>query len=259
MTQKTITAFFNDNFMRFSSETIRCYKIALKQLFSCIEKEFDKVKATDIRAWLASLEEQGIKPKSIQLKLTVVKSFYHYCIEENLVKKNPTDSIQTPKLDDRLPKYLTKRQLVLLQELARRDIRDRAVVETLFATGVRISELSNIRLEDIKWETRQIWIRKGKGNKERFFLFSYECSERLQAYLNARKIESKYLFCNQRGEKLSSSFFEKKFKEFSDSLGFKVTPHTMRHTFASYLTTKKMPKSYIQELMGHVNINSTHI
>ncbi len=149
--------------MRFSVETTRCYKIALNQFFSYGKKEYNFVKATDIRAWLASLEERGLKPKSIQLKLTALKSFYHYCMEENFVKKNPTDSIQTPKLDDRLPKYLTKRQLVLLQELTRQDIRDRAIVETLFATGTRISELLNIRLEDIKWETRQIWIRKGKG------------------------------------------------------------------------------------------------
>lgn len=231
MTQQAVIAFFSDNYMRFSSETIRCYKIALNQFFAHCEKEYDCVKATDIRAWLASLEERALKPKSIHLKLAAVKSFYHYCMEENYLKKNPTESVQTPKLDDSLPKYLTKRQLALLQELTRVDIRDRAIVETLFATGVRISELLNIKLEDIKWETRQIWIREGKGNKERFVLFSYECSERIQAYLNERTKASKYLFCNQRGGKLSRVFVELKFNEFSENLGFKVTPHTMRHTF----------------------------
>ncbi len=259
MEQEIIKSFFNDHRVRFSSETIRSYRIALKQFFSFCQKEYDQVKATDIRAWLASLEEQELKPRSIHLKLAALKSFYHYCMEENRLKKNPTLSVQTPKIDDSLPKYLNKRQIALLQELTRANVRDRAIVETLFATGVRVGELLNIKLEDIKWDTRQIWIRKGKGNKERFVLFTYECAERIQAYLNQRKVTSDYLFCNQRGGKLSRTVVEMKFKEFSKILGFKITPHTMRHTFATYLAQKNMPQSYIQELLGHVNINSTRI
>lgn len=259
LTQEVITTFFNDHYMRFSAETIRCYRIALKQFFNFCKKEYTEVKATDIRSWLATLEEQGLKPKSIHLKLAALKSFYHYCIEENRIKKNPTVTVQTPKIIDSLPKYLSKRQIALLQELTRFDMRDRAMVETLYATGVRVSEFNNIKLEDIKWETKQIWIRKGKGNKERFVLFTHECSERLQVYLSQRKVESDYLFCNQRGGKLSRVFIEKKFMDFSKDLGFKVTPHTMRHTFATHLASKNMSQSYIQELLGHVNINSTRI
>jgi len=245
--------------MRFSAETIRSYRIALKQFFSFCKKEYTEVKATDIRTWLASLEEKGLKPNSIHLKLSALKSFYHYCIEENRIIKNPTVTVQTPKIIDSLPKYLSKRQITLLQELTRFDSRDRAMVETLYATGVRVSEFNNIKLEDIKWETRQIWISKGKGNKERFVLFTHECLERLQVYLTQRKVESDYLFCNQKGGKLSRVFIEKKFMEFSKKLEFKVTPHMMRHTFATHLATKKMSQSYIQELLGHVNINSTRI
>lgn len=180
-------------------------------------------------------------------------------MEENQIKKNPTLSVQTPKIDDSLPKYLNKLQIALLQELTKGDVRDRAIVETLFTTGVRVSELLNITFEDIKWDTRQIRIRKGKGNKERFVLFTYECAERLQVYLRQRRVESIYLFCNQRGGKLSRVFIERKFNEFPKTLGFKITPHTMRHTFATYLAQKNMPQSYIQELLGHVNIHSTRI
>jgi len=253
-------SFFNDNYARYSSETIKSYKISLKQFFGFSNKQFDVIKPADIRLWLAALqEEKELKPRSIHLKLSALKMFYRYCIEESLIKKDPTLNIKKPHVGDSPPYYLKRRQITQLQELTRSDDRDRALVEALFTTGVRISELLNIKLEDIKWETRQIWIRKGKGNKERFVLFTHECSERLQLYLKKRKKESEYLFCNERGGKLSPLIVEIRFKEFSKVLDFKVVPHTLRHTFAAHLAEKNMPQSYIQELLGHVDINSTRI
>ncbi|MBH0169309.1 site-specific tyrosine recombinase/integron integrase [Fictibacillus sp. 18YEL24] len=251
--------FLMDNKARFSSETIRSYRLAIHQFFSFCNKKYDEVKATDIRAWLASMEESGLKPRSIHLKLSAIKSFYQYCMEENKTKKNPTMTVHNPKKNDSLPYYLNKRQLALLQELTKGNIRDRAIVETLYATGVRVSELIQIKMEDIKWETRQIWIRKGKGNKERFVLFTYDCAERLETYLLERNNKSNYLFPNNRGGHLSRVFIEKRFQEFTNKLGFKVVPHTMRHTFAAHVAEKNMSQSYIQELLGHVNINSTSI
>ncbi|MEH6938318.1 tyrosine-type recombinase/integrase [Bacillus sp. JJ664] len=252
-------SFFKDNQNRFSSETSRSYKISLKQFFEFSKKKIDEIKPIDIRSWLASMEEKGLKSRSLHLKLSALKSFYQYCIEENIVKKDPTLTIKTPNIDDSLPYYLSRRQVALLQELTRNNQMYRAIVEALYTTGVRISELLNIRLEDIKWETRQIWIRKGKGTKERFVLFTHECSVRLKTYLHFRGVESEYLFCNQRGGKLNRTTVQLSFKEFSKTLGFKVVPHTMRHTFAAHLAEKNMPQSYIQELLGHVNINSTRI
>lgn len=246
-------SFLNDHQSRFSSETIRSYRISLTQFFSFCEKKFDDVKPTDIRAWLSDMEEKGLKPRSIHLKLSPLKSFYQYCMEENLIKKNPTLTIHTPKKDDSLPYYLSKRQLALLQEHTKGNLRDRSMIETLYTTGVRVSELLNIKLEDVKWDNRQIWVRKGKGNKERFVLFTHECAERLKNYLSSRNIESVYLFCNQKGGHLSRVFVEKQFREHSESLGFKVVPHTMRHTFAAHMAEKNMDQSYIQELLGHVN------
>jgi site-specific recombinase XerD len=252
-------AFLNDNRARFSIETSRSYSISLNQFFSFCPKAYDEVKATDIRAWLASLEEDELKPRSIHTKLSGLKSFYQYCMEENLLKKDPTLTVHTPKKDDSLPYYLSKRQIALLQELTREDYRYRAIVEALYTTGVRISELLNIKLEDVKWETRQIWIRKGKGNKERFVLFTHDCSERLKTYLQSRKVVSIYLFSNTLGGPLSRLTVERQFQAFTEVLGFKVTPHTLRHTFAAHLAEKQMPQSHIQELLGHVNINTTRI
>lgn len=259
MNQKIQKIFFDDNHARFSSETTRSYRISLQQFFSLANKPFDEIKSTDIRGWLATLEDSGLKRKSVNLKLTAVKSFYRYCIEENLLKKDPTAIIKSPKPDDSLPYYLTKMQVTLLQELTRSNVAERAIIETLYTTGLRISELLNIKLSDIKWETRQIWIRKGKGNKERFVLFTHECSVRLKAYLKEREVASDYLFCNPKGEQLVQDSVQKNFRGYSKALNFKVSPHTMRHTFAAHLAEKNMPQSYIQELLGHVNINSTRI
>lgn len=259
MNSEVQQAFFDDHQTRFSPETIRSYKIGLKQFFLFCDKNYDAVKPSDIRAWLASMEEKGLMPRTIHLKLSALKSFYQYCMEENRLIKNPTLTVQTPQKDDSLPYYLSKREVALLQELTRSDVRERAIVEALYTTGVRISELLNIKLDDIKWETRQIWIRKGKGNKERFVLFTHDCAERLTTYLDARHKESEYLFSNQRGGRLSRVYVEKQFQEYSRILEFKVKPHTMRHTFAAHLAEKNMPQSYIQELLGHVNINSTRI
>jgi len=126
---------------------------------------------------------------------------------------------------------------------------------------VRISELLNIKLDDIKWDTHQIWIRKGKGNKERFVLFTSECAARLKLYLATRTIESPYLFANRLGNHLSRSWAEKRFEVYTKGLTIehKITPHTLRHTFAAHLAEKDMPQSHIQELLGHVNINTTRI
>lgn len=259
MNQEMQEAFFNDYHMKFSPETKKSYGISLKQFFSFLEKPFDEIKPTDIRVWMASMEDEGLKRNSIQLKLTAVKMFYRYCMEENKLKKNPTATVKTPMKEDALPYYLDRRQLTMLQELTRKDLRDRAIVEALYATGTRISELLNIKLSDIKWETRQIWIRKGKGNKERFVFFTHDCAVRLTAYLNEREIESEYLICNHKGEALGQGYVQQQFREYTKILEFRVSPHTMRHTFAAHLAERNMPQSNIQDLLGHVNINSTRI
>lgn len=252
-------SFFNDQQARFSPETIRSYKIALSQFFSYCPKNVDEVKARDIRNWMAAMTEKGLKPRSIQMKLSALKSFYQYLMEENKLNKNPTSNVRRPKKEDSLPYYLNKRQIALLQELTRVSPKERAIVETLYVTGVRISELLNIKIEDIKWDSRQIWIRKGKGNKERFVLFTHDCAERLKTYLKQREVESKFLFSNKSGGPISRCLVEMQFRKYTETLGFRVTPHTMRHTFAAHLAEKGMDFSYIQELLGHASINSTRV
>ncbi|RYG71913.1 integrase [Lentibacillus lipolyticus] len=251
--------FMSDNDARFSPKTKRSYRLSFNQFFSFTDLHYGKVKALHIRAWLSELREQGMKQRTIRLKLATLKSFYRYCLEENQVKKDPTLTVSSPKIGDSLPYYLDKRQLAELKEYLKDNTRERAMIEMMYTTGVRISELLNIRMEDIKWQSKQIWIRKGKGKKQRFALFNTECAARVTDYLNERDIESDYVFVNPQGRPLSRVYIEQIFRGYSEKLGFRVTPHTLRHTFAAHLAEEGMPQSYIQELLGHVNINTTRI
>ncbi|KJS15381.1 MAG: integrase [Peptococcaceae bacterium BRH_c4b] len=260
-TNDVINYFFKDSEARFAKETARGYGISLRQFFGFCQKEYDEVKAADIRAWLAELEKNGQKARTRNLKLASLRTFYKYCINENLTQKDPTLNVSMCQIDDSLPFFLDKATLALLMEAAKDNLRDRAIIETLYATGVRVSELINTKLSDIKWDNRQIWISKGKGNKERFVLFTTECAERLREYLDNRIVQSPYLFANKKGGHLSRVWVELMFRGYSKKLGLgvAVTPHTLRHTFAAHLAEKDMPQTHIQELLGHVNINTTRI
>ncbi|SFM33728.1 tyrosine-type recombinase/integrase [Salibacterium qingdaonense] len=257
--EEAIAYFLADNAERFSQETKRSYHLSLHQFSAFSGRSFSEVKPLHIRAWLADLTERGLKQRSIHLKLASVKSFYRYALEEAWVVKDPTVHVPSPQIEDSLPHYLEKRELAALMEWTKGHPRERAVIEMLYTTGVRISELLNIHLRDIKWDARQVWIRPSKGNKERFVLFTTECAERLKHHLATRHTASPYLFENPKGEALSHVYVEQRFRDYSEALGFKVTPHTLRHTFAAHLAVKDMPQSYIQELLGHVNINSTRV
>jgi len=134
-TQAVIDLFFKDNEARFAKETTRGYKIALRQFFTQCKIEYDEVNTKDIRAWLSDLDELGLKPRSIHLKLATLKSFYRYCLEENLLTKLPVSNIQPPKLVDSPLTYLNKHVLAQLMELCKDDPRDRAVIDAFTQQG----------------------------------------------------------------------------------------------------------------------------
>ncbi|HBV96177.1 MAG: integrase [Peptococcaceae bacterium BICA1-7] len=260
-THDAMESFFKDNAARFSNETVLKYRQSLRQFFTFCPKEFDQVMSEDIRSWLSALKEAKQKPRTIRTRLVSLRSFYQYCFEEKFIRKNPTLNIALPQIDQSLPVYLETNEIAQLMEVAKEYPRDRTVFEILYDTGIRANELLNIKLSDIRWDTQQIWIRKGKGKKDRFVLFTAECAERIRNYLANRNIESPYLFANRHGKALSRAWLQKLFSCYHKKLYLeqRFTPHTMRHTFAAHLAEKDMPQSYIQELLGHVNINSTRI
>lgn len=258
-TRETINSFLSENQGRYSDLTIYTYQLAINQFFKHCNKEYDEVKKEDIKLWQVSMANQGVKPRSVRTYLAALRSYYKYLFEEGLIVVNPAKGTILPKKDDLLPRYLDLKDVAILLEHTKNEPRERMVVEMLLDTGARLSELLNIKKSDIKWDSRQIWIRKGKGNKERFVLFTPECSERLKKYISIYDNKSPFIFSNKRGNHLSRDWATKFFGMLSKALNIKVTSHMLRHTFAVHLTLKGMPLNYLQTLMGHDNINSTKI
>ncbi len=242
-------------------ETKRKYQIYLRQFFSFCMKTYADVTRHDIQSWLNRLNTNGNKPATRNNKLSALKTFFRFLHEDEYILKNPTEDIEFIKIKERLPLYLDKVTLAQLLEISNRSKLERAIVETLDATGVRIGELLNIEKNDVKWEQRQIVIKDTKGDRDRFVLFTPSCEARLKEYLKSRKVESNYLFCRKDGKPLHPNWVRTRFEEYSKQVNnpFKITPHTMRRTFAAHLAEKGMPLAYIQKLLGHIDMNSTRI
>lgn len=184
-----------------------------------------------------------------------------YCFEEGILSTNPAAEIPLPLTDETKPSYLTISDLSKLKILVNgRTLDERAIIEVLYATGMRISELSNMRKEDIKWNERMIHIPKGKGKRGRIVLFTKECEVHLKAYLDTRRDDIPYVFVSpkNRVRPFRIKCVGQRFKEiYSKQLGFRVTPHSSRHTFAAHLAQRGMPPIYIQYLLGHEDPQQT--
>ena len=254
-----IQKFCKDYELRLSPGTLRNYGYDLNCFFNYVQKGYEAIKSNDVREWLINLMNNGLKPSTIKNKICCLKSFYKYLLEEELVNKSPVDNIRLPRIDSNLPFYLERERLQRLRELTKDDPLERALIETMYATGVRVSELINIKLDDIDWRSRKIIIRYGKGQKDRIVLFSNECEMRIREYLKSRRENSPYLFLGKQGKPMYRFLLNYYFKKFSKKLSYKITPNTMRHTFAAHLAEKGMPFPYIQVLLGHDNPKTTRI
>jgi site-specific recombinase XerD len=189
-----------------------------------------------------------------------LKTFFSYCEEEGFIMLNPAKEVPYPYREDNIPWYLTTEQLAQLREHVEGSPREGALIEVLYATGVRISELAAMRKTDINWSERYIVIPSGKGKKGRIVIFSQKCADVLQTYLNKRTDKLPYVFTNTKGvNSIGISANKNMFHSFSKQLGFRVTNHILRHTFAAHLAQKGMPLEYIQVLLGHDNIQNTKI
>lgn len=256
-----IQNFKNEYRFRLKEETSNLYELAMKQLLSYCEKPFNKITAGDIRSWMLYLETiGGYKPRTVKCKLAGLKLFYKYCTEEELMERNPAESIPFPEIEDRLPYYLEQEHLEKLRRLVEGRLQERAIIELLFATGIRISELAAMKKEDIVWSERIIHIPEGKRKKGRIVCFSRMCGEHLKAYLEEREDNLPYVFLNKTKKgPLNIRTTNLDFENYARQLGFHLTPHTLRHTFAAHLARKGMQLQGIQLLLGHNGPHQTKL
>lgn len=255
-----IELFRNELKFRYEPETLNLYQKAVEDLLMNCGKSVERVTAADIRVWLNELEKKGDKTSTRNTRLSGVITFFRFCLDEGIVQVDPTKTLSLAKVEDKLPQYLNREQMTRFRELVKDDFYYRAIMETLYATGVRIGELVDMRKEDINWSERSIHIPDGKLKKARIVLFTRDCEVTLRVYLNEREDNLPYVFLNTSWNgPLCKRTVQKQFTYYGKELGFRITPHSLRHTFAAQLAMKGMPLSGIQVLLGHAEAHHTQI
>lgn len=230
-------------------------------------KNIKKVDYKTIRLYLTRMYEMNYSSKTICRHISSVRSFFKYLLKEKIIDNNPASLISNPKQEKKLPKFLYNEELEELLNTPNNDtiigIRDIFILELLYSTGIRVSELVNIKLRDIKNKEIKVM---GKGSKQRIVLFGTICENKLNNYLKIRNEflknkTSEYLLLNNNGNKLTTRgveyILEKILKK--TNLKTKVTPHTLRHTFATHMLNEGADLKCVQELLGHENLETTSI
>lgn len=223
-----------------------------------------------IRKYLSYLHNNRYESSSISRKISTLRTFFKYCLKENKIKNNPTILISNPKKEKKLPKYLNFDEMEKLIDSInikeKKGIRNRLIIELLYSTGIRVSELVNIKIKDISTKENQIKI-LGKGNKERIVIFGNKAKEMIKIYLNEYKelfkgnIYDSYLLINDKGKQLTTNRIELIVKDVlrHSTIKKNITPHTLRHTFATHMLDSGADLKSVQELLGHENLKTTAI
>lgn len=244
-----------------SQTTIEGYLIELKLFHNYIKKPTVMIKTHDIRGYLSS--EKTWKTGTIDKKLSVIKSFFGWLVEEELLLHDPSRKVKPPKQSRRIPKSLTVEELETVRENCE-TLRERALIEVLYSTACRLSEMANLRLSDIDFQNMSAKV-IGKGDKERTVFFSFKAMHHLNKYLLARKEpltgRSNYLFISERRPFTQMSnggiqFIVRKIRERAN-LSKNLTPHTFRHTFATLSMENGADLADVQHLLGHERPETT--
>jgi tyrosine recombinase XerC len=254
-----------------SPHTISNYQRDILQLAQYLENKKINLRDIDnimLRGFLASLYGKGEKKSTVGRKLAAIRSFFQFCVKRHWMDDNPAKVVSTPKQDKPVPSFLSEEEmqdfLDLPQTAKPLDKRDKAMLELLYATGIRVSELVGINMEDVKFTERLIRI-KGKGKKERLVPFGRMAEESLRSYLRVRsliskgQVEERPLFLNYRGRKLSARSVERTVDKYirRSAMRRKISPHSLRHSFASHLLSRGADLRVIQELLGHESLATT--
>lgn len=249
----------------YSANTIKTYRIYLNKFFMYLEKEnldIEKIDHRNIRAFLGSIQDK--KKSSISLIVSMVRSFFKFCVIRNYLDDNPAAIVATPKFSRPLPSFLTEEEAKKFCQLPVLILRNKAILEVLYGSGIRVAELVAITINDLDLESKILKV-KGKGKKERLALFGKEAARSIKFYLHARPLlmrtgsKEKSLFLNYKGEKLSTRQIQKIIEKYRRLSGLKkkITPHSFRHSFASHLLAAGCGIREIQELLGHESLATT--
>ena len=222
----------------------------------------------EVMNYLKYLDNLKFTNKTISRHLSTLRSFYNYLVEVKLISSNIYKRVRNPKVPKKLPNYLSIVEIdTIIEEIDEdndEDIKEKFIFELLYSTGIRVSECASIKLSDIDYQNKTIRI-MGKGSKERLVYYGESCERLLNKYLSIRnnliKDGIEYLLVNQKGSKISRESIEYIIDKIikKSSVKHKISPHTLRHSFATHLLDNGADLKSVQELLGHVNLNTTEI
>ena len=251
-----------------SKNTVSSYKNDIASFSSWCDKEhLDRLKITDLNLnnYISNLFSIGLKSFSINRKISSIKHFYLFLLKKKVIKNSPADEITTPKQEKYLPTSMSEDEVESLLGSPKSSIkierRDKAMIEILYATGMRISELVNLKLTDIDFN-RSVLKVFGKGSKERLVPYGEKAAEALRIYLEDRKkLDSKDVFLSNRGTRITRGAFWQRIKIYikRENLKSSISPHTLRHAFATHLLNRGADLRSVQILLGHSDLSTTQI
>lgn len=252
-----------------SGHTVLNYSIDLKDFASFLgESSVESVSYLFLRKYLAHMKEKNYSKRTVARKLASLRSFFKFLYREGYIKTNPSSGILTPKLDKKLPIFLDQDEVSKLIEAPdEKDLsglRDRALMETLYSTGIRVSELVGMNLSEIDFISGVIKV-FGKGKKERLAPIGDKALRAIRNYLDKRGIgklnDKKAVFLNKDGGRLTDRSVRRVIEKYIKRVSLRegVSPHTLRHSFATHLLNRGADLRSVQELLGHMNLSTTQI
>ena len=248
-----------------SQHTVRAYRKDLAEFYEHVKTGPEKIDMLDVRGFVAEQIEGGLKKKTVSRRLSSVRSFFNFLYREGRIKANTAKLVSTPKVPKLLPRFLSVDDVFSLIEkpegIGFNPARDRAILELLYASGLRVAELSGLNTDDINMKESLIKIR-GKGKKERIVPVGSKAVDALKSYTIERillKSKDSALFLNRMGTRLTDRGVRRIVVKYAKALSIqgRIGPHTLRHTFASHLLQGGADLRVIQELLGHSSLSTT--
>ncbi len=263
---------------RYSPKTVESYKTDLLQFFYFIQNEFEIenpliVKNNQVRAWVVQLVTEKNKPTSVKRKISALKSFYKYYCKTGELKTNPADKINSPKIPERLPKYVEQNRMNDLFKSSEKyfsdsfqGMQEKLIVDVLYSTGMRRQELINLAWSDINFSSNQLKV-TGKGNKQRIIPIGKDLVDSMQIFRKLQVEQLKnipsasFVFLTEDGKQLYPNFVYRIVKKYIGlcSTAEKKSPHVLRHSFATHMSNNGAKLNDIKELLGHASLASTQV